>query len=328
MPAGSSELEQLRALPREELFDRAWAVRQANFPAVLAASAPGARRYSNACYTNHPESFVNITLTGDSCALSCEHCQGSLLKTMVPARDPRRLAELAEELAERGTQGVLLSGGCDGNGAVPLERHLPAVAAFKERGLKVLVHSGLVDRRQAVELREAGVDQVLLDVIGDQRTIREVYHLDKEPEDYARALACLREERLAVVPHVIIGLYYGRLGGEYRALEMIAANEPAHLVLVVLRPAPGTPMEHLAVPAAVETGRIAAVARILHPKIPVSLGCARPAGREKFRLEREAVDAGVNGVAYPLEETIRHAEGRGLEVQFAEVCCSLLGRVG
>ncbi len=321
----ASGIKDLRQVSAAELTDEAWRVRMSHFPPRLFASAPGAKRYRNAFYGNHPQHFVNLTVTGDACALKCDHCQGKLLRSMVPVSDPAELVSRAADLRRGGATGVLLSGGCSADGSVPLDEHLEAIAKVKEMGLTVLVHGGLLERETARRLKDAGVDQVLLDVIGDEATIREVYHLDRRPDDYRRTLEILREEGLDAVPHIVLGLHYGRLGGEYQALEMITAAQPAHIVLVLLQPLPGSPMEAMPVTAGVELGRLAAIARLLNRTIPISLGCARPAGEGKNDLEVSAVAAGVNGVAYPLEDTVRYARGRGLEVEFAEVCCSLLG---
>ena len=71
-------------------------------------------------------------------------------------------------------------------------------------------------------------------------------------------------------------------------------------------------------------GRLMALARILNPKTPVALGCARPPSPFKLDIERLAVRAGVNALAYPSQETVHEAERRGLRGEFSDMCCSLL----
>jgi hypothetical protein len=104
----------------------------------------------------------------------------------------------------------------------------------------VIVHIGLTDEQKARGPYNAGIDQALFDVIGDEATIREVYGLPCTPDDYARRLAILRRAGLAVAPHVVIGLYYGQVRGEMAALEMIREAGAKMAVLVVLRPLPKT----------------------------------------------------------------------------------------
>ncbi len=318
------DVEALYRRPLDELLVEAWAIRQTHFPPVLKLAAPGAKRYEIEGFRNNPDRFAAISLTGRACALRCEHCRGQLLESMYPAPTPQALRDLADELVDRGCQGVLLSGGADHEGHVPLDGHLEAIADLTSRGLKVIVHTGLVDKATAQGLKTAGVDQVLVDVIGDAETIRQVYHLDKKPQDYAATLAVLKEVGLAIAPHIVIGLHFGHIRGELAALEMITAAEPEVIILVVLNPLRATPMARSPAPAAETVGRLAAVARILNPERPISLGCARPSGPIKARMERLAIAAGINALAYPSEASIDYACSLSLKVEWAEMCCSLL----
>ncbi|HID61699.1 MAG TPA: radical SAM protein [Anaerolineae bacterium] len=318
-----SEVEALYQRPLEEVVSEAWAVRQANFPPSLKLAAPGAKRYEVDGFRNSPHKFVDVSLTGRACALQCEHCRGRLLETMRPATTPAALRALADELISKGCQGVLLSGGSDAEGRVPLAGYFEAIAYLKERGLRVIVHSGLLDQATAHGLKAAGVDQVLLDVIGDEQTIRRVYHLDKTPQDYAAALALLKEVGLSIAPHIVIGLHFGQMRGELEALRQITAAGVEVIVLVVLNPLLRTPMKEFLPPPPGAVGKIVALARLLNPRTPLALGCARPAFL-KADVDRLAIAAGVNTLAYPGEEAIVHARSLGLAVEFAEMCCSLL----
>ena len=321
-------IEALYRRPLEELLVEAWTIRQIYFPPVLKLAAPGAKRYEIEGFRNNPDRFVAISLTGRACALRCEHCQGQLLESMYPAPTPQALRDLADELVARGCQGVLLSGGADRQGQVPLDGHLEAIAYLKARGLKVIVHTGLVDKATARGLKTAGVDQVLVDVIGDEETIRQVYHLDKRPQDYAVTLSVLKEAGLAIAPHIVVGLHFGHIRGELTALEMITAADPEVIILVVLNPLPGTPMARFPAPSAEAVSRLAAVTRILNPERPISLGCARPPGPTKARTERLSIAAGINALAYPSETSIDYACSLSLKVEWAEMCCSLCNHPG
>ncbi|MGB9792383.1 MAG: radical SAM protein [Thermacetogeniaceae bacterium] len=289
----------------------------------IAFSAPGAKHYHNRFFRNRRSSFVNLSVTGNACACRCAHCGGKLLETMIPTPTPEEMCRLVDRLAKRGCRGILVSGGSDASGEVPLLPFAGAIRYAKERGLRVLVHTGLVRRETAVALREAGVDQVLLDVIGDENTIREVYHLDRSAEDYLEAMLTCREIGLEIAPHVVIGLHYGRLLGEMNALEMISRAEPQAVVLVVLTPMKGTEMAGVESPPVEEAARVIAAARLMNPGIPIALGCARPSGRYKQQVEKLALDCGVNAIAYPDEATVSYALARGLQTVFSEECCSI-----
>lgn len=308
----------------EELLREAWAVRQANFSPILKLAAPSPKRYEVDDYHNSPYGFVDISLTGRACHLMCEHCRGRLLESMHPARSPAALRRLGDFLVERGCQGVLLSGGADGEGRVPLDGYQGAIAYLKERGLKVIVHTGLLDVETAFSLKSAGVDQALIDIIGDEDTIRQVYHLDKTPADYAAALACVKEAGLSIAPHIVIGLHFGQIRGELEALRQVTASEVEAIIMVVLNPLPGTPMRVFPPPPPEAVGRLIALARLFNPHTRVALGCARPPSAVKVAMERLAIDAGINTLAYPSQESIAHARAVGLSVEFAELCCSLL----
>ena len=311
-------------LPWPELQARAWQARTEHFAPWLGLAVPGARHYTTEHYANEPHRFATISLTGMACALNCAHCSRHLLETMYAAPTLAELVALGRRLQAQGCQGVLLSGGADAHGAVPLHPFLPAIAELKAMGLQVIVHTGLADEQTARGLCAAGVDQALFDVIGDEETIRAVYGLPYTPQDYARGLATLRQAGLVVAPHVVIGLHYGQLRGELAALEIIQDVGADRVVLVVLRPLPDTPMAGVVPPAAEEVGRLTAVARLLMPDTPLLLGCARPAGQAKVPMERLAVLAGANVVAYPDPETVHLAAERGLQVEFLESCCTLV----
>ncbi len=313
----------MRQEPLPLLLEQAWRVARARFGDVLLAAAPGTKAYRVGGACNRRGCFPAVSVTGAACQLQCDHCGAKILEGMVPARGPRWFAAYVRELAAAGARGLLVSGGCRADGSVPLEPYLDGMALARELGLQVIVHAGLVSRQTARGLREAGVHQVLLDLIGDADTIRQVYHLDRKPEEYRRSLALLVEEGLAVVPHIVIGLHYGQIRGEYESLRWVVELRPAGLVLVALNPLPGTAMAGLPSVEPEEAGRLAAVARLTCPELPISLGCARPPGPRGRAIERMTIDAGVTAVAFPSAEALAHARARGLRVTGHETCCSI-----
>ncbi len=286
--------------------------------------APGLKRYRTSEYAGQdPGRFVSVSVTGTACALQCDHCQSRVLEGMIPTNG-KGLFELAGELAARGTRGLLVSGGCDRRGRVPLLRHVPDLKRIRcELGLTIRVHPGLPDEETAAALGEVDLDGAMLDVIGAAETIREVYHLEAGVEEYEAVLARLARHGVPLVPHIILGLHYGRLLGEWRALEMIARHRPKFLVLVILMPLYGTAMAGVTPPSAEEIGRFFDLARAALPDTPIMLGCARPIGPSKAEIDRRAVDAGLNGIAYPAEGIVAYAESRGLTPQFHDACCGV-----
>lgn len=317
-------IESWLELPTSVLLSEAWRSRRRYFENTVLFAAPGAKGYDNEFYQNKPEKFVTISLTGNECTLNCEHCGKKLLHSMVHCLRPHELLKTAKGIIESGCEGILLSGGADREGAVPLEPFLDTIAEIKDLGLKVIVHTGLARETTLAQLKKARVDQVLIDIIGDRETIQQVYHLDKEPEDYLEFLKVCKHYELEVAPHVVLGLHFGALKGEIEAIRMISQMHHNHIVLVVLTPMAGTSMAKVTPPTAEECGRLIALTRLANPTSYISLGCARPAGMEKNLLEQFALNAGVNAIAYPTAETISLAKEMGLTFHFTDHCCTLL----
>lgn len=285
---------------------------------------PGAKRYDNGRFANTANSFVNISITGTDCQCRCEHCRGKLLDSMFAAPEPDLLITLAADLKRRGCRGVLISGGACHDGSVPLAPFTGALNRLVAMGLAVVVHPGLLTGETANLLATAGVSRVALDLIGDSDTIRSVYHLERTPQDYRDSLKAARRAGLKTAPHIVVGLHYGQIRGEYEALDMAASEGADSLSLVILKPLPGTPMQHVAPPGLAEVERFFLTARRLMPRTPIALGCARPAGRYARMVERLAVRAGFDAIAYPSRETVDYVSDLGLEADYAETCCGMI----
>ncbi len=242
---------------------------------------------------------------------------------MIPATTPKDLIDLCTELRRKGAVGCLISGGCLPDGSVPLDRFVDAITEVKhDTGLTIVVHTGIIDPSMAEELREAGVDAALIDIIGSDETIREIYQLDVKVEDYDRSLKALRESGIPFVPHILVGLHYGELKGEFQALKMISKYSPSAVIIIALTPIHGTPMENVDPPTPEDIVRVLTTARLMMPHTPIVLGCMRPKGEHKVKTDTLAVKSGVNAIAFPAEEAVQLAEALGLKVTFSSLCCS------
>lgn len=263
-----------------------------------------------------------LSITGGECALGCDHCRGALLDHMFHVNSPEQFVARCRMLAAGGCLGVLISGGCDAWGRLPWHRFTEAIRKVKaETGLFISVHSGLVDDRDAFGLKQAGVDQALIDVIGDDETLRSVCHVPFGVDRIEAALAALQRAGVPVVPHIVCGIHYGEMRGEKKAVAMISRFQVQQVVIVSLMPIPGTPMENTVPPSPEAVADIIAEVRFAMPRTPVSLGCARKRGNR--RLELLAIDAGVNRLALPSEEAVARAEAHGLAIRCRNTCCSV-----
>jgi len=206
--------------------------------------APSFMYYKTSYYRSSRTDFPTISVTGKGCALNCKHCGGLVLETMCPVKSSEELFELCVQLKKKGALGCLISGGCLPNGSVPVGKFIDSIARVKrELGLTILVHTGIIDETTAKTLAEAKVDSALIDIIGSNNTIKEICKLGVTVDDYSRSLKALQESGISFVPHVIVGLHYGRLEGELHALRMIRNYRPSALVVIAFMPIRRTEME-------------------------------------------------------------------------------------
>lgn len=269
--------------------------------------------------------YPAVSLTGKTCNLGCDHCAGRLLETMLPAESPDELIELGRKLKSQGQHGFLLSGGSDGEGRLPWGKFIPAIERLiQETGLTVTAHVARIDAAIARSLKNAGVRQALIDVVGAEETARQVLHLSDGLRAQEETMAALAEVGLEVVPHIILGLHQGRLLGEERALRLVAELNTKRVVLVVLMPLRRTLFDGLEPPAVENVARFMVLAREILPAQAHHLGCARPRGRYRAELDALAVEAGINVLAIPSDAALDKARELGVEISQIDTCCSLV----
>lgn len=237
-----------------------------------------------------------ISITGDRCELDCDHCKGSLLRTMIHVHNEETLVKAGLEAAKRGDRGILVTGGCDQAGRLPWERFVGGIAALKRlTTLFISVHAGQLGPTTAEALRHAGVDQALVDVIGDEATAREVYHLSDGVRRIRKTLDALATAGLEIVPHILMGLHYGQERGERAALAMLKDYPLTKYVVVVIMPGKGTPMAGVPPPLAGASGVIpcrgsaclsgfVCIVRVCPStrEVPTNTRCTRCPGRNKW----------------------------------------------
>jgi len=292
-------------------------------PKEIRFYAPGFTYYKTKYYCSSPINFPTISVTGTSCALNCKHCGGKVLETMHPVLSSKELFGLCLKLKQGGAHGCLVSGGCLPDGSVPLDGFVSALERIKrELGLTVFVHTGIINLETAVSLKHAGVDAALIDVIGSAETIGKIYNLNVTVQDYMDSLKALHNAELNFVPHVIVGLNEGKLDGELEGLRMIRKVKPSALVIIAFMPVHGTAMAKAPPPKPIDIAKVASVARLLFSEIPLILGCMRPKGATRGMIDVLALKAGVDGIAFPSEEAVKYAQGKGYKTSFSSYCCA------
>jgi uncharacterized radical SAM superfamily protein len=270
-------------------------------------------------------SFPAFSITAGGCALMCDHCEARILEPMIPATKPEALDQAVRSMVvEENLQGFLLSGGSNKRNEIRYDRFYPVIEQLKHDfpQLRIAIHTALTDPAGARAMEAAGVDIAMLDVIGAQETIRDVYHLDRPVEDFEATLEAVCATSMQISPHIVIGLHYGKILGEENALDIIARHRTHALVLVVIMPfyaRPGT----FVTPSTTDVGRIFLEARERLPDRQVLLGCARPPGMHKRVTDAYAVMAGLDGIAFPADGAVSVANAIGRPFHQAHACCSV-----
>ena len=280
----------------ESKLARAWAVRRANFPDEITWS--------------YPLDTAVLSLTGPNCGLNCAHCGGHYLKGMRPIW----------EAEPDGAPSCLISGGCDPAGRVPVLAHLDRVRAWRQ-GRRLNWHVGLISEAEMAAIAPLA-DLVSFDLVGDDKTIREVYGLDRTVQDYVEAYRLIRRYA-RTLPHITIGLRGGVLGHERPALQLLEEMGADGLVFLVLIPTPGTRYADRLPPSPAVVADLLAEARLRFPTTPIYLGCMRPKGPYRDELDPLAVRAGVNVIVSPSRTAKRLAADLGLTTRNMRECCVL-----
>ena len=267
-------------------------------------------------------SFPTFSVTGASCALQCEHCKAEVLRSMKPAPTPEALLRDMLSAHAKGARGCLVSGGSRPDGSVPLEPFIDAIASAKrETGMTIVIHTGLIRRETASKLAGAEVDAALIDLLGDEHSIRDVYHLDATVGDYRRAVADLVDAGIPMTPHYIVGLG-AKPSAIEKVLDMLEEHRPRAFIVIALRPLQGTPMARIPPPTPEDVAYALARARLRLKGVPLALGCMRPVGRLREEIDRMAVGAGINALAHPTRSAYAAAESGGWRVTERFTCCS------
>jgi len=293
---------------------------------TIVFAAPRIKRYETDEF--HPSGeprFVAVSLKGVHCQLHCDHCGTHMLTALYRAESPDAFLELCETLHTKGCRGMLLTGGCDRDGTIPLPAFVEAARAVRERfGFRYAVHTKLVTPEFARAAAAIGTELLMSDVVGEDQSIQEIYHLTgRTVKDVETSLDCAESHGLALAPHILIGIARGKVEGEFRALELLRGRRVAVLCLVVLTPLRSTPLAgtKVDVPRVLE---VLTAAREVFADTPITLGCAKTGGETQRQLEEHALALGFDAIAYPSEGIVEKARAMGRPVRFIEACCSFL----
>lgn len=216
---------------------------------------------------------------------------------------------------------MLISGGCDLEGRVPLIERIEEVRALKDMGLILNVHTGHIDEEEAETLASTDIDRFSVDLHRSPEVIRSVLHQSggaKRYEDTLRAL-CLSAPG-KVVPHICAGLEGDKVVHEKECVDMAAEHDIAALVLLRHMPIRSSPMRSIEPLGDVKFYELVEHA-IDRTDTPVLLGCMRPRG--SGQVELECALRGVAGIANLRSDTERLLSEAGFMIEHRPLCCAL-----
>ena len=260
-----------------------------------------------------PTLTLGVSVTGAHCSLQCKHCCGHFLKAMTPI-------STLEKNTVNGYSSLLISGGCQLDGTVPLAGHKAKLLQLGNI-MPLNFHVGL-QRQGKLDFIDTETSVISLDLIGDDSTIKEVMGLKATWSDYKKTYQSLRSA-FQVIPHLILGLHCGNFVGEDTVLQLLQNEPPAALVLLVLRPTPQTPFADVAPPPLAEV--VSFIKRCVQTlPCPVHLGCMRPSGTYRQDLDVLALASGIRSIVMPHKNVRSAAKIFNIEVQSFSECCAFL----
>ncbi|MFD3156637.1 radical SAM protein [Haloimpatiens sp. FM7330] len=283
-----------------KMMDKAWRVRSENF--------------TNDIEFDIPVKTLPVSVTGEYCELKCAHCNGHYLKGMTPV-------ENVDKQVINEYDSFLVSGGCNKEGVVELDKHLEFLKQLKDSGKKINMHLGLIDEEKIEKIKDLA-DCVSFDFVVDDETIKEVYGLNKTYKDYINTYKKLKD-KTKVVPHICIGLKGGEVKGECKALDVLKEIGVDALVFIIFIPTQGTVYENRKSPHLDEIVKILAQARVQFPDKPIHLGCMKAKGKIRKYIDYYAVKCGVNKIVNPTDYAVKAAEELQLSIKKGQECCVL-----
>lgn len=258
------------------------------------------------------KTFPTISVTGNRCDLMCTHCKGEHLKTMIPATTSQELLRIATELKENKGKGMLISGGCDVRGKVPVPELSETITKIKKIGLDVNVHTGHLTKEEAKRLVDAGVDAFSMDVHQDPIVIRNVLNID-DPGIYATTMENIIANNGKMIPHVTIGFGADDL---MMSADLLKDMDVTDITVLGLMETRNTDVVDVSF-----EGMIDAIRMLMEMGFTVTLGCMRP---RSHIFEIECIRMGVNRIANPSLKTVKWLIENGHSVETIEKCCCFI----
>ena len=277
-----AEVEDLFALPFNDLLHRAHGVHRASFP------------------PNEVQVSTLLSIKTGACPEDCAYCPQSVRYDTGLEREALMAVEdveaRAREAKARGATRFCMGAAWRG----PRQKDLAAVKEMVRRvralGLESCATLGMLTREQAGELAEAGLDYYNHNLDSSEEFYPEII-TTRTYQDRLDTLEAVREAGMKVCCGGILGM--GESPSDRAGLLHTLATLPRHPESVPVNQlvrVPGTPLDDAEPLDPLELVRTIAVARILMPRSHVRLS----AGRSEMSDETQALafHAGANSIFY------------------------------
>jgi len=265
------------------------------------------------------DKFPAISITDYSCDLMCDFCRGKYLRGMVSVRRPEELYNVAREIWEKGGIGLLVSGGFDKYGKLPVKPYLGVLERIKKDfELIISIHPGFLELEMIKELKKCKVDVIDYEFAFDP-TLLKYMHLNLEPNNVVKHFReCLKVGFGQVVPHILLGLNGHISEWNYRALEVLSPFDISLIVLLVFIPTRGTPLEFSDPPPVREIVNYVNWASNALQRTEIALGCMRPISYKDSLDEILVKNGFISRIANPHKRLIKK-----YSLPMINACCSI-----
>lgn len=270
------------------------------------------------------KSVIPISVTGNYCELSCKHCNKKYLKAMAHI-DDKNLNNITKD-----KNTALISGGSLRNGSVPFYNQYKKILELKRKNILLNAHTGYIPAEQFE--KTLIFDSISLDISGNEKILKEIYNVDidlnKLQENiilYNNFLKRYNDKKPIIVPHITIGIYYGKNSWEEDAIDFLSKISPRKLVLNVLIPTKNTIFENL---KNVEIDRIIEILNYAREKLKqaaIYLGCMRPFGKAREKIDFALFENKIDAIVNPSKKLIEFTNKNYPDIiEKLYGCCSLL----
>lgn len=146
--------------------------------------------------------YQAVSITGNWCELNCSYCRGRYLRGMIHV-NTSNISDALITMWRNGVKGVLISGGFNKDGRLPIEPFIDKLHEIKRNtGLFVSAHIGLLRDKDILSHLVSVIDLVDYEYLWNEAMIHLVKTLKVTRETYKESFETAREIGLDIVPHI------------------------------------------------------------------------------------------------------------------------------